>query len=97
MTAHQRSEEAERDLWERLQSTQTEVEFREFVLEQLPLRPADSILSVGWGRGSRRLHSPSNSVSRGRHWHRRERVGAGRGDVRAYLEEFELHEDEAAE
>lgn len=51
MTAHELSDEDERDHWERLLSTQMEVEFREFVYGQIPIRPDDSVLSVGCGPG----------------------------------------------
>lgn len=47
----QLSEEEERDLWERILTTQSEAEFRGFVLDQLTLRSDESVLSVGCGPG----------------------------------------------
>ncbi|PSP57415.1 hypothetical protein BRC82_00220 [Halobacteriales archaeon QS_1_67_19] len=40
-----------RDRWERVLSTETEQEFREFVLDRVPLQPDDDVLSVGCGPG----------------------------------------------
>lgn len=37
--------------WERILSTQTEASFREFVLEHLPIRHGDAVLSAGCGPG----------------------------------------------
>lgn len=47
----QLTEEEKRDLWERILTTPSEEEFREFVFEQLPVQPDDSVLSVGCGPG----------------------------------------------
>jgi ubiquinone/menaquinone biosynthesis C-methylase UbiE len=45
------SDEEERELWERILTTDLEAEFREFVIDQLALRPDESVLSVGCGPG----------------------------------------------
>ena len=51
MTDDQFTDEEANDLWERILTTPSEEAFREFVLEQLPLRPDDRVLSVGCGPG----------------------------------------------
>lgn len=45
------SDEDERELWERLLTTRTEEQFREFVFDQFDIRPHESVLSVGCGPG----------------------------------------------
>lgn len=51
MADHQFSDEEARELWERILTTRAEAAFREFVVDQLDLRPDDSILSAGCGPG----------------------------------------------
>lgn len=51
MEPRELSAEEERALWERLLSTPTEVEFRQFVFAQVDLDPEGSVLSVGSGPG----------------------------------------------
>ncbi|MFC7191249.1 methyltransferase domain-containing protein [Halocatena marina] len=51
MTESKPSDEEERERWERILTTQTEEEFRDFVIDQLDLRPDESVLSVGCGPG----------------------------------------------
>lgn len=51
MTDQGPTEEDERIHWERILATPSEVAFREFVLEQLPVQPDDAVLSVGCGPG----------------------------------------------
>lgn len=51
MPDHTFTDEDKRDLWERILTTPSEEQFREFVLEQLDLRPDDTVLSVGCGPG----------------------------------------------
>lgn len=45
-------EEERRKLWENILSTDSDAGFREFTIDQLDLRPSDSVLSVGCGAGS---------------------------------------------
>lgn len=45
------SDEEERDLWERILTSRTEEEFRDFVIDQLAIRPDEAVLSVGCGPG----------------------------------------------
>lgn len=51
MTLGELSDAAERDLWEDILSTAPEAAFREFVLEQVPLRADEAVISVGCGPG----------------------------------------------
>lgn len=51
MVDSQLTDEENRDLWERILSTQAEEEFREFVFNQLNFRSDESVLSVGCGPG----------------------------------------------
>ena len=51
MAEDEHSDEKERELWDRILTTATEAEFREFVIDQLALRPDESVLSVGCGPG----------------------------------------------
>ncbi|UPM43738.1 methyltransferase domain-containing protein [Halocatena salina] len=51
MAKDEPSDEEERELWDRLLTTTTEEEFRKFVIDQLALRPDESVLSVGCGPG----------------------------------------------
>lgn len=44
-------EEDQRELWERILTTRSEANYREFVIDQLDLRQTDSVLSVGCGPG----------------------------------------------
>lgn len=45
------SDEEKKDHWERIHSTDTEKQFREFVFDQLSFHSGESILSVGCGPG----------------------------------------------
>lgn len=51
MAERELSDDEQRDLWERILTTRSEEEFREFVFDQLDLRPDESVLSVGCGPG----------------------------------------------
>lgn len=45
------TEEEEQELWENILTTDSETAFREFVIEQVDMRPTASVLSVGCGPG----------------------------------------------
>lgn len=51
MAEHTLSDKQERELWKDILTTQSEEEFRDFVFDQLDLRPDESVLSVGCGPG----------------------------------------------
>jgi len=51
MAERELSDEEQRDLWERILTTSSEAEFRDFVFDQLDPRPDESVLSVGCGPG----------------------------------------------
>lgn len=51
MTDSHSTDENERERWEKILSTKTEEEFRDFVFDQLDISPAESVLSVGCGPG----------------------------------------------
>lgn len=51
MPGHELSDEGEREMLERISTTERATAFREFVCETVPLAPGDRVLSVGCGPG----------------------------------------------